>query len=146
MAPNPRRKRMEPADPQPADSSFVGLARVTATFNPADAAKRVTFSTDKDIEFKTEIGTVTFKLEVKTALEVRFPSNPIQWVEEVGKGVFRPVDPPSAAAVSRSDDLATVKITAPPGDTTFRFFVIVQSADGRFFGSDPTIVTMRPPG
>jgi hypothetical protein len=126
------------------DSNLVGLAQITTTFNPADAEKRVSFSTDKDIEFTTEIGTVTFKLEVKTALEVRFPSNPIQWVEEVDKGVFRPVDPPSAATVSRSDNLATVKITAPPGDTTFRFFVIVQSADGRFFGSDPTIVTMHP--
>ena len=85
---------MESATPEPADPNLVGLARVTATFNPADAEKRVTFSTDKAVEFTTEIGTVTFKLEVKTALEVRFPSNPIQWVEEVGKDVFRPIDPP----------------------------------------------------
>jgi hypothetical protein len=137
---------MEPADPEPAESGLVGLARVTVTFEPASAEKRVTFSTEKNIEFTTETGTVTFNLAVKTALEVRFPSNPIQWVEEVGKDVFRPIDPPSAATVSRKDDLATIEITAPPGVTTFRFYVIVQSADGRFFGSDPTIVTMRPPG
>lgn len=119
---------------------------ITVTFRKANADPRVSFSTTAPISFNTPMvtGSVTFNLEVKSALQVHFPSNPIQWVQEVGSTLV-PIDPPPEATVSRSDDSVTVTITAPP-NTTFRFFVIVLSTDGQFFGTDPTIVTMDPSG
>lgn len=119
---------------------------VTVTFNPANAPKRVSFDMNEQIVFHPPSGKVTFKLQVNTALRVVFPSNPIQWVRQSG-GDLLPIQQPSEATVNRVDDFSTeVTITSSvQGD--FRFYVIVQtpdSADGRFFGSDPTIVIMRP--
>ena len=73
---------------------------------------------------------------------VFFPSNPIQWVD----GNLQPIDPPSGAVVSRSGNLTTsIRITASEVPSPrLSFYVIVQTLDGRFFGTDPTIVTMRP--
>ncbi|HKH43846.1 MAG TPA: hypothetical protein VKM72_04200 [Thermoanaerobaculia bacterium] len=146
---------MEPVNLSP-------VVQVTATFNPASAEQRLTFSTDAPIDFSTARGTVTITLDVQTVLPVRFPSNPIQWVRKDGvdpdgNDILVPIAPPEAAMVSRNrDDSVTVTVTRPPGSpgesTTFRFYVVVQSflrdgrADGRFFGSDPTIVTMHPEG
>lgn len=119
---------------------------VTVTFNPVSAPKRVSFDKNDQVVFHPPSGKVTFKLKVDTALRVVFPSNPIQWVRQSG-GDLLPIQQPSEAAVSRVNDFNTeVTITSStPGD--FRFYVIVQtpdSTDGRFFGSDPTIVIMRP--
>jgi hypothetical protein len=125
---------------------------VTATFNPAMAPERVTFD-KKDIDFANGApGKVTFKLAVETKMQVRFASNPIQWVRKIDETGpdsdenLRPINPPSEATVSRMDDGTTMITIAPdPGNTlTLRFFVIVQTMQGRFVGSDPTIVTMPP--
>jgi len=132
--------------------------QVTVTFNPVIASRRVTFGENAKVEFDNEApGTVTFTLDVTTALQVRFPSNPIQWVRRIDKDAddggpvddhnLLPIDPPRGATVSRIDDnTTTVTIASDPNieKQTFRFYVIVQTMDGRFFGSDPTIVTMRP--
>lgn len=117
---------------------------VAVTFNQASAAKRVSFSTNGPIEFKDiDVGTVTFELNVVVALQARFPSNPIQWVDNSDS--HNPIDPPRVAEVRRlGDDRVIVEIGALPGTQTYSFFVIVQTSDGRFFGTDPTIVTMRP--
>jgi hypothetical protein len=117
---------------------------VTVTFDSTTTPRNVTFSPDRQIEIATANGLVTYTLEQKGRFEARFPSNPIQWVD----GDRVPIDPPSEATVRRLSDVSTtVQITAPPGITQeFRFYVIVQTQSGRFFGSDPTIVTMRPGG
>jgi len=112
------------------------------------ASGRVTFDSDDEITFRSVEGTVIYTLEVNTALKVRFPSNPIQWVQLVGTELL-PINPPDGTMVSRSDDRITVTFTAQEGvtPTTFRFYVIVQTIEGengRFFGSDPTIIIMRP--
>jgi hypothetical protein len=97
----------------------------------------------------TELGQIVFRLQ---ATSVSFPSSPIQWtVQEPattpGAGtVFRPIPQPAEATVLRNSDRETViEITNQPQETReHSFFVIVQTADGKFFGTDPTIVTMRP--
>lgn len=129
---------------------------IKVTFNPLRdvppgtfprASGRVTFDSNEAITFRSTEGTVKYTLEVNTALQVVFPSNPIQWVEKVG-GELTPIDPPDGAMVSRSNNGITVKFTANQGPaTTFRYYVIVQTLEGengRFFGSDPTIVIMHP--
>jgi len=119
---------------------------ITVTFNPANPGPRVTFSTDKDIKFaitSAESGRVVFHLEVATALQVVLPSSPIQWINNAEE--MKPIAPPGVATVDRSGP-TTVAITIQGATetTTYSFFVIVQTTDGRFFGSDPTIITMRP--
>jgi hypothetical protein len=115
---------------------------VTATFN---ANNTVTFNSSGEIKFdNTAFGVVFFTLDVATgATQAFFPSNPIQWVDQN----LRPIKPPDGARVIRDDDNNTrVRIAAAPSmDQTFRFYVIVQTTNGQFFGTDPTIVTM-PPG
>lgn len=117
---------------------------VVARFNPASAEQRITFSMS-NIDFRNRAsGTVIFTLNVKTVLEVRFPSNPIQWVDTN----LLPINPPPGATVTRVDDNNTMVMVEPDPNIKekqkFRFYVIVQSTDGRFFGTDPTIVTMPP--
>jgi hypothetical protein len=143
-------------------------AQVTVRFNPLRdvpgdvsprALGRVTFDRAK-VEFINRApGKVTFSLDSSnTALKVRFPSNPIQWVRRIGNdddmvdavpdSELLPIDPPPGATVTRVDDnttLVTIKPDLSTKKQKFRFYVIVQTMDGRFFGSDPTIVTM-PPG
>jgi hypothetical protein len=126
--------------------------QVTVKFNDASAPRRITFEPDEDIVFGADSGKVTFTLKVETALRVVFPSNPIQWVQEGDPpGDLTPIDPPMEAKVSRMDFSVTVEITLKPETEKkeFRFYVIVQTPDaedGRFFGSDPTIIIMRPDG
>jgi hypothetical protein len=127
---------------------FNPLSEVAVPDGASRASGRVTFDQDEEITFKAVEGTVLYTLEVNTALEVRFPSNPIQWVQQVGTELL-PIDPPDRTMVSRSDNRITVTFMAREGvpATTFRFYVIVQAIEeenGRFFGSDPTIVTMHP--
>lgn len=109
-----------------------------STTNPN--RERVSFSSDGRIEITTERGEVTYTLQ-QAGSRARFPSNPIQWVANN----LMPIAPPPEVTVHRLDDYnVTVEITAAPGTQEFRFYVIVQTVAGRFFGSDPTIVTMRP--
>lgn len=118
---------------------------VTVTFDSTTAPRQVTFTPNSPLGIPTELGRVTFNLEVRGNFEARFPSNPIQWVDS---GTLKPIDPPPAATVTRVNDVsASVLIRAKPGEVeSFSFYVIVQTQAGRFFGSDPTIVTMLPPG
>ncbi len=118
---------------------------ITVTFNPASPGPRVTFSTNEAIQFAitpTESGRVVFHLEVATALQVVFPSSPIQWIDN--PKAMKPIAPPGVATVDRSDSTVSITIQGSADTTSYSFFVIVQTTDGRFFGSDPTIVTMRP--
>jgi hypothetical protein len=115
---------------------------VTVTFDSTTAPRVVTFDPADEISIPTELGLVTFTLKLQGTFVARFPSNPIQWVD----GNLMPIDPPRAATVRRLSDVSTtILIVAPPGSTdSFSFYVVVQTQAGRFFGSDPTIVTMRP--
>jgi hypothetical protein len=133
---------------------------VTVKFNPlrdvsvpdgaSRASGRVTFDPDEEITFTALGGTVIYTLDQQTkGFGVVFPSHPIQWVQQVGEELL-PIAPPSGVTVSRSDESITVTFMANLENMqeTFRFYVIVQTLEqgnGRFFGSDPTIVTM-PPG
>lgn len=115
---------------------------VTVRFNPPSTEKRrVTFD-KSNIRFDTTTGMVIFTLKVKPDSEAaQFPSNPIQWVD----ANLQPITQPPEATVSRTADMATVTImNAPQGKTKFRFYVIVLTNNGEFFGTDPTIVTMPP--
>jgi len=89
-------------------------------------------------------GRVVFRLRTDS---VSFPSAPIQWTEKVGE-VFRAIPEPPEATVRRvSETRAFIDIlnsTTEP--QSYSFFVIVQTTAGKFFGTDPTIVTMRPGG
>jgi predicted exporter len=125
---------------------------VQVTFDSTNTPKQVTFSQDR-LKFDSTTGTVTFNLmsSASTALQARFPSNPIQWVSKIDENLgdvntnLQPIDQPDGTMVSRTDNTATVTITvAPQGKTKFRFYVIVQTTNGAFFGTDPTIVTMPP--
>lgn len=127
---------------------FNPLSEVAVPDGASRASGRVTFDSDAGITFNAVEGTVLYTLEVNTALKVRFPSNPIQWVQQIGTELL-PINPPDGTTVSRRDDRITVTFMAKEGApaTTFRFYVIVQTIEGengRFFGSDPTIIIMRP--
>lgn len=85
-------------------------------------------------------GKITFRLGSDTA---SFPSAPIQWTVKEGQ-VFRPIEQPSAVTVRRVDATnAEIEISTQAA-VEYSFFVIVQTPKGKFFGTDPTIVTMRP--
>jgi hypothetical protein len=125
---------------------------VQVTFDSTNTPKQVTFSQDR-LKFDSTTGTVTFNLmnSASTALQARFPSNPIQWVSKIDESLgdvntnLQPINQPDGTMVSRTDNTAMVTITAAPqGTTKFRFYVIVQTTNGNFFGTDPTIITMPP--
>lgn len=106
-----------------------------------DPTTGFTFSPSGEIEITTNRGVVIFTLKESPA--ALFPSNPIQWVDDQKK----PIDPPDGATVHRTGLSTTVTITPlRPNHSTIRFYLLVQTSNGEFFGSDPTIVTMRPGG
>lgn len=92
------------------------------------------------IGIPTESGVIAFRLRSTT---VSFPSAPIQWTVKEGQ-VFRPIEQPSAATVRRVDATNTEIEISTQEAVEYSFFVIVQTPNGKFFGTDPTIVTMRP--
>lgn len=92
------------------------------------------------IHIDTGRGMIAFRLRSDT---VSFPSAPIQWTVREGK-VFRPIEQPSTVTVRRVDATnAEIEISTQEA-VEYSFFVIVQTPNGKFFGTDPTIVTMRP--
>ncbi|HEV7508607.1 MAG TPA: hypothetical protein VGS07_27255 [Thermoanaerobaculia bacterium] len=115
---------------------------VTVTFDSTTTPRKVTFTPDSPLGISTPRGLVTFNLELKGNFEARFPSNPIQWVNESRQ----PMDPPSGVSIVRNDTSTSITIEAGQAPEKLSFYVIVQTQAGRFFGSDPTIVTMLPPG
>ncbi len=130
-------------------------AAIDVVFDPTRApGNRVTVSKASIDVIARERGTVTFMLKVRQGPGAEptpvagpvpnpsFPSNPIQWVDNATD--HNPIDPPSVASVSRSETRLTIEISTSPRTETYSFFIIVQTSDGRFFGTDPTIVTMRP--
>ena len=130
-------------------------AAVDVVFDPTRApGGRVTVSKASIDVIARERGRVTFILKVSRGPglepipvpgpvpEPRFPSNPIQWVDNAASR--NPIDPPSVASVSRSVTGITIEIETSAQTRTYSFFIILQTSDGRFFGTDPTIVTMRP--
>src|SRR3954452_22654345 len=96
MAPNPRRKRMEPNNP---------IQAVAATFN--NDVEKLTFLPNQHIKFDNNApGTVRFSLQnfspaspLNTSF-ASFPSNPIQWVRRINESLgdaatnLTPIDPP----------------------------------------------------
>jgi hypothetical protein len=118
---------------------------VTVMADPAQS--KVTFIPDGPIEFaipQEQRGRVIFNLQFPTgSATVNFPSDPIQWVDDPNDK--HPIDPPSVATVTRlNDSSSSIEIKSLKATKSYYFFVIVQTTDGKFFGSDPTIVTMRP--
>jgi hypothetical protein len=82
-------------------------------------------------------GQVSFPLA--SVATVFYPSNPIQWVDDN----LQPINPPDGVTIQR-DKLNTSITVAVPAPARLSFYIIVQTTDGKFFGTDPTIVTMRP--
>ncbi len=118
---------------------------VTVTFDSTTAPRKVTFTPDSALNVPTARGRVTFNLAVQGNFEARLPIEP----HPVGRQRHSQADRSApAATVTRVNDVSTsVLIEAKPGVVeSFSFYVIVQTQAGRFFGSDPTIVTMRPGG
>lgn len=120
--------------------------RQTVTVGFDDDTKVVSFAGAADgrvleIEIHTELGDITFYLNHAQAgaSPPAFPSAPIQWVDEQE----RPIDPPRGATVTRSSNvIARIEVVrSQVASGKLRFFVLVQQA-GRFYGTDPTIVTM----
>ncbi|HYG63286.1 MAG TPA: hypothetical protein VEL74_11945 [Thermoanaerobaculia bacterium] len=106
-------------------------------------------SQDGRILIPTESGLIVLRLKTS---RVRFPSFPIQWTIQQSAAPpatgteFAPIAQPSEATVIRkSDRESDIRIVSPEGTREFSFFVLVETPDGKFFGTDPTIVTMRPP-
>lgn len=100
-----------------------------------------------EIEVLTEIGGIVFYLDHRdyqnhsqagTSVPA-FPSAPIQWVD----AQHLPINPPPGATATRSSNviakIEVVRSQVVRGE--LRFYVLVQQ-DGRFYGTDPTIVTM----
>ena|ERR1044071_1469795 len=104
-----------------------------------------------NIDVATQLGRIVFKLQ---DLVPFFPSAPIQWTRRgqvplpQGGTFFRPLPQPPEATVDRRGDKETViEVTNQPQEhREFAFFVLLQTPDGKFYGTDPTIVTMRPEG
>ena len=115
---------------------------VTVTFN-RDASPKFTFDPAGESRISTAFGVVTYLLTPKP-LTVRFPSNPVQWIDNETNR--RPIDQPKGTEVTRAPGRAAVRIDTAQAPDKLVFFLLVETEDGNFFGSDPTIVTMLPPG
>jgi hypothetical protein len=109
-------------------------------------------NSDNQVGLPLEGGRVVFRLRPDTvgspsAPTVGFPSEPIQWTEKVGDD-FLPIPNPPGTTVRRvSGTRAFIDIANSTQEPqSYSFFVIVQTTGGKFFGTDPTIVTMRPGG
>jgi hypothetical protein len=91
----------------------------------------------------SEIGLITFQLQTAGVV---FPSNPVQWVD----AQFQPVDPPAGATVTRTDNasfnILVVRSQVRAAELHFYVLVYFRGVRGRFFGTDPTIVTMSSGG
>jgi hypothetical protein len=121
---------------------------VTVTFDAS--ANRVVFggtgydSANGQIDISSsDLGLITFQLDNSG---VFFPSNPVQWVDDK----FQPIDPPAGATVMRRNNLAftilVVRSQVPAAQLQFYVVVYFLGVRGRFFGTDPTIVTMSSSG
>jgi hypothetical protein len=91
------------------------------------------------------IGLVVFNLQSvnKDSEPARFPSSPLQWVDEL-----RAVIPqPAVFTVRRLSDTNTTLqvVNSVLEDEGHHFFVLVQHGK-EFFGADPTVITQRPGG
>jgi hypothetical protein len=95
------------------------------------------------IALLADVGLLTLEL-VNPPQGVTFPSAPIQFVNT---SRLRPINPPRGASVHRLDGarvallIVASQVVAPE---RLSFYVLVQTGDGEFFGTDPTIVTMPP--
>jgi len=123
----------------------VAQSAVTVTFN-ADT-KTVSFGgagyNNGQIDLLADVGLLTLEL-LNPPQGVTFPSAPIQFVNT---SRLRPINPPRGATVHRLDGAkATLLIIASQvvAPERLSFYVLVQTPDGEFFGTDPTIVTMPP--
>lgn len=118
---------------------------VTVMFN-ADT-KEVSFGgagfNNGQIDLFADVGVLALEL-MNPPQGVSFPSAPVQFVNT---SRLRPINPPRGASVHRLDGanvallIIASQVVAPE---RLSFYVLVQTPDGEFFGTDPTIVTMRP--
>jgi hypothetical protein len=96
------------------------------------------------IDLPADLGLITFEL-VTPPPGVIFPAAPVQFVNTTR---LRPINPPRGATVHRLDGanaallIVSSQVVSPE---RLSFYVLVQTVEGEFFGTDPTIVTM-PPG
>lgn len=109
---------------------------VRVRFDPS--TRSVTFEPSSEISIHTASGLVVYSLMAPA--RIFFPSNPIQWVDDA----LQPIDTPHGVMVQRSNLSTSILITTADAPPKLSFYVIVQTQGGRFFGTDPTIVTMRP--
>jgi hypothetical protein len=113
---------------------------VTVNF---DASQQFTFSPAGQVLISTELGKVTYIL-MPRPLTARFRSNPVEWVNNETERI--PIDQPNGTLVNRAPGRTSISIDTAKAPDTLVFYLFVETRDGQSFGSDPTIVTMRPGG
>ena len=112
---------------------------INVTFE-RDATSQFSFDPPGEIGISTALGEVQFTLLRRVASDARFPSNPIQWVNREK----HPIGQPPGTTVTRTLGTASVSVDGAQAPRRLSFFLIIQTTDGKFFGSDPTIINMSP--
>lgn len=99
------------------------------------------FPTGDILISKPGIEQVSFNLSAP-GLRTHFSANPIQFRNDQGQ----PIAQPSGTSFTiDTQNKVTVMVDTAQAPDKICFSLIVQTRDGQFFDSDPTIVTMLPP-